>query len=145
MQKNNRFSKKREGTVFLTVGVQIWRQNLILARSTPPLWSVKFPSSSIYVNARVRSLWMAVKITFSLALSELVLDNAKVEILLISGRFLVVLLKRPLPSHLLTPACFGILKVFRWYISGAKFHLCLICCFRVFKFKMFSYQQKVQF
>ena len=39
-----------------------------------------------------------------------------------------------------------------WYIEGiqevhiwAKFHLCLICSSRVFKFHMFSYQQKVPF
>ena len=39
-----------------------------------------------------------------------------------------------------------------WYMKGtqevhtwAKFHLCLVCSSRVFKFQMFSYQQKVLF
>ena len=53
------------------------------------------------------------KIFFSLALSELVLDVAKVEILLISCHFLVVFWLRPLPAYSLTPSYFGILKVFR--------------------------------
>ena len=35
----------------------------------------------------------------------------------------------------------GIQEVYIW----ANFHLCLICSSRVFKFKMFSYQQKVPF
>ena len=84
------------------------------------------------------------KIPFSVALSELVLDDAKVEILLISafsGGFLVAPPTLPFIDTLMF-----------WYIKGvqvihiwAKFHLCLICCSRVFKFKMFSYQQKVQF
>ena len=78
------------------------------------------PSSS-YVNARVRWLWMAVKIPFSLALSELVLDDAKFEILLISWHFLVVLWMQSLPAHLLILLCFGILKVFRWHIYGPSF------------------------
>ena len=48
------------------------------------------------------------KIPFSLlALSELVLNDAKVEILLTLWYFLVV------PAHSLTPSCFDILKVFR--------------------------------
>ena len=50
------------------------------------------------------------------------------------------------PSHLF------IYTLIFWYMKGiqevhiwAKFHLCLICSSRVFKFQMFSYQQKVPF
>ena len=53
------------------------------------------------------------KIPFSLALTELVLDNAKVKIMLVSWHFLVAFWLRPPPAHSLTPSCFGILKVFR--------------------------------
>ena len=42
MQKNDRFSKKQEGTVLIKVGVQIWRYNLILAKSTPRMVFLKF-------------------------------------------------------------------------------------------------------
>ena len=54
-------------------------------------------------------------IPFSLTLSELVLDDAKVEILLILWHFLVVfwlLPPSPKRAHSLTPSCFGMLKVF---------------------------------
>ena len=50
------------------------------------------------------------KSPFSLVLSELVLDDAKVEILLIPRHFLVVFWLRPPPAHSLTPSCFGKLK-----------------------------------
>ena len=83
------------------------------------------------------------KVPFSLALSELALDDAKVEILLISLDFLVFFWLRPAPAP--HPPIF-------WYIKGvqvihiwAKFHLCLICNSRVLKFQMFLYQQKIQF
>ena len=63
------------------------------------------------------------KIPFSLALSELVLDDAKIEIFLISWHFLVVFW-----LHL--PVCPFIDTLMFWYIKGvqvahtwAKFHL----------------------
>ena len=85
------------------------------------------------------------KIPFSLALSELVLDDAKVEILLMSWHFSGDFLVAP-PTHPFIDTL-----VF-WYIKGVqvihiwvKFHLCLIGSSRVLKFQMLSYQQKGQF
>ena len=82
------------------------------------------------------------KISYSLVLSELVLHDAKVEILLSSWHFLVVFWLRPPPAA----------SFMFWYIKGvqvthiwAKFQLCLICSSRALKFQMFSYRQKVQF
>ena len=61
------------------------------------------------------------EISISLAFSKLVLDDVKVEILLISWHFLVVFWFRPQPTHSLTPSLFGMLKVFRWYKYGPSF------------------------
>ena len=54
MQKNYRFSKKQEGTVLNTVGVQI------LTRSPPPYGGLT-PLFLKLHEAKVRWLWMAVK------------------------------------------------------------------------------------
>ena len=91
---------------------------------------VKFHSS----NARIMPVLEldvmdgSEKISFSLGLSEFVLDDAKVKILLISCYFLVVFwLPPPLTFHRIDILMF-------WYIKGiqvthirAEFHLCLIC------------------
>ena len=53
------------------------------------------------------------KIRFTLVLSELVLDDAKVEILNFTALFCGFLFAPPPPTHSLTPSCFGILMVFR--------------------------------
>ena len=84
------------------------------------------------------------KIPISLAFSKLVLDDVKVEILLILWHFLFFSL-RPPPVHSLTPSFFFDIKGVQVVYIWAKFHLCLICSSRVLKFQMFSYQQKVQF
>ena len=78
------------------------------------------------------------KIPFFLALSELVLDDANGDFLnfmAFSGDFLVAPSTRPFIDTLMF-----------WYIKGVqviniwtKFHLCLICSSRVFKFQMFLY------
>ena len=83
-------------------------------------------------------------ILISLPFSKLVLDDVKVKILLISWHLLVFFWLHPnLPIHW---------HSYFWYIKGVqsvhiwnKFHLCLICSSRVFKFQIFSNQQKVQF
>ena len=84
------------------------------------------------------------KISFSLALSELVLDDAKVKIFLISRHFPFFWLRPPTRPFIDT--------LMFWYIKGvqathiwAKFHLYLVFSSRVLKFQMFSYQQNVQF
>ena len=51
------------------------------------------------------------KIPISLPFSKLVLDDVKVELLLISWHFLVVFWLHPPPIRSLTPSFFGILKV----------------------------------
>ena len=127
MRKRYRFCKKQEGTVLIKVGVQIWRYNLILARSTPFPYGGRgglTPPFSNYINAEVRWLWMAMKI--SLAFSKLVLD-VKVKFLLISRHFLVVFWLRPLPR----PAHFCYIQGIQLVRIWAKFHLSLICSFEI--------------
>ena len=77
------------------------------------------------------------KISFSLALSELVLDDAKVKILLISLHFLLIVWLCPLPAHSLTSLCFVILKVFRWYTSGPSFIYVWFVVLEFWNFKCF--------
>ena len=82
------------------------------------------------------------KISISLAFSKMVLDDVKVEILLISWHFLGCAPTRPFIDTLII-----------WYVKGvqvvqiwSKFRICLIICSsRVLELQMFSYQQKVQF
>ena len=84
------------------------------------------------------------KIPIYLVFSKLVLDDVKVKILLISWHFLDFFSWCPTHPFIDT--------LIFWYFNGVqvvhiwdKFHLCLICSSQVFKFQMFSYQQKVQF
>ena len=77
--------------------------------------------------------------------SKLVLDDVKVEILLISWHFWwffsTASPNRPFIDTLMFWYIKGVQEVHIW----AKFHLCLICSSQVLKFQMFSYQQKMQF
>ena len=79
------------------------------------------PPSSIYVNARIRWLWMAVKNYFPFSIIWIGFRWCEgwdsVNFMEFSDGFWM----RPPSTHLLTPSRFGILKVFRWYISGLSF------------------------
>ena len=121
----------------ISVGVQIWRYNLILARRTPCMGWGLTPPTSIYTNIKVRWLWMAMNNPYPLAFSKLVL-NVKVKFLLISWHFLVVfwLCTPHLPIH--WNPYFGFIKGIQLVHIYAKFHLCLICSSPVLKFQMFS-------
>ena len=103
------------------------------------------PPSSIYVNARIRWLWMAVKNYFPFSIIWIGFRWCEgwdsVNFMEFSDGFL----DAPSIRSFIDTLMF-------WYIKGvqvihiwAKFHLCLICSSRVLKFQMFSYQQTVQF
>ena len=89
MQKNYRFSKKQESIVLITVGVQIWRQNLILARSTLHMGvKAPHPHSSPHIKTKVRWLRMTVEKNPTLiAFFKLLLGDVKVDILWIFWTF----------------------------------------------------------
>ena len=93
------FSKNQADRVLITVGVQIWRYNLIIVRSTP----VQYPTvntPSLPENLSTLKLdvygWQW-KNPISLVFSKLVLDSVKVKILLISWHFLEFFSLRPDP------------------------------------------------
>ena len=58
-----------------------------------------------------------------------------------SGGFL----DAPPPTHLLTPSCFGIFNVFRWYISGPSFIYVWFVVLELWKFKCFRTSKKYNF
>ena len=105
---------------------KIWRSKIQFdsSKKRPPGGGGLTPPSSNYINAKVRWLWMAMKI--SLAFSKLVLD-VKVKFLLISWHFLVVFWLHPPPPQV-------ILKVFSWYVSRPYL---IYVWFVVLKFQMF--------
>ena len=152
MQKNYRFSKNLEGTV-LIVGIQIWRYNLIIARtlrSPPPCMGGGglTPSSfSSCISAKVRWLWIAVKKSpyLALAFSKLVLDDVKVEILLISWHFVVIFWLWPQPPIHWHPHFFGILKVLRWYTSEPSLIYIWYIVLEFWIFKCFYTSRKYNF
>ena len=87
------------------------------------------------------------KIPNYLVFSKLVLDDVKVNILLISWHFLELLFVATPPTHSFTPLffCFWYIKGFQVVHMWDKFHLHLTCSSQVLEFDMFSYQQKVKF
>ena len=89
MQKNYRFRKKQKGTVLITVGGADLKAKFDSSKKHPSVWGVKAPSPlpQVMSTLELDSYGCQQKIPFSLALSELVLDGAKVKILLISWHF----------------------------------------------------------
>ena len=117
---------------------------MILARSTPCM-GVKVPPSSSYVNARVRWLWMAIKnpLLFSIIWVGFRWCESRdsLNFMAFSGGFL----DPPPPAHLLTPSCFGILKMFRWYISGPSSIYVWLVVLKFWNFKCFHTRRKYNF
>ena len=85
------------------------------------------------------------KIPISLVFSKLVLDSVKVKILLITWHFLEFFFVAPPPTHSLTPLFFGILKVFRWCISGTSFIYVWFAVHKFWNFKCFHTSRKYNF
>ena len=106
---------------------------------------VKSPLLQVMLTLELDGYGWQWKIPFSLALSELVLDDTKVRILLISWHFLVVFWMRFSPTHLLTPSCFRILNVFRWYISGQSFIYVWFVVLEFWNLKCFHTSRKYNF
>ena len=77
------------------------------------------------------------KIFSSLAISELFLDDAKVEILLISWHFFGAFLVAPNTRPFIDTLIFWYIKGFQVIHNKVKFHLCLVCSSGVLKFQSF--------
>ena len=75
----------------------------------------------------------------------LVLDDAKVKIFIIPWLFLMVFSVAPPPAHSLTPSRFGILKMFRWYISGPIFLYVWFVVLEFWNFIWFHTSKKYNF
>ena len=117
MQKNHRISIKQEGTVFTTVGVQIWRWNFVLAKSTP-VWRVKSPLSQIMKTLELDGYGWQWK---NLLLFSIIWIGFRWCKSCDSSNFMAFFgdfLDAPPPISSLTPSC-------------------LICSSRVLKFQMF--------
>ena len=119
-------------------------QSIFLARRTPRI-GVKGPLPQLMSTLELDGYRWQWKNPLLFSIIWIGLDDAKVEILLISWHFLVNFWLCPPPAHSLTLSCFGILNVFRWYIPGPSFIYVWFVVLEFWNFKCFHTNKKYNF